>query len=303
VNDYNSCSVQPQNGFPGGGCPKYGDYNGNACSQGAAYSAWASATAPTGVTAGPGINVFFASMRPLFIVPICVKDPWVCYGEPNPWPPDPWISIIDNIWEGEIQQINAEQNTIVVQVSQMYLPQIAGGNIRGTITATFRYASELSVGERLVFLASSQAAAGAVGTEIVGLIAPGSVQDLPAKIADASERVRTNKLRQRAEKASLVVSGEVVRVEPHRSEDGAEALAATVQIAKVLKGKHDDKTVRIVFPKDVEARWVGVPHFAVGDKGVWLLKREGLEREYRAPSFEDFLVPSQESAVEKALRP
>ena len=34
-----------------GGCPKYGDYNGNACMAGRLYAAWASATSPVGVPA------------------------------------------------------------------------------------------------------------------------------------------------------------------------------------------------------------------------------------------------------------
>jgi hypothetical protein len=43
----------------GGGCPKYGDYNGNACAGGRLFMAWASATAPTGVTpASTGIDTF-----------------------------------------------------------------------------------------------------------------------------------------------------------------------------------------------------------------------------------------------------
>lgn len=89
IGDSEGCSVQPQNaGFcrnplpgtvsslnrcdfstgvcppgetcrTGGGFPKFGDYNGIACGSGRIYSAWASATAPTGVTAsGPGINVY-----------------------------------------------------------------------------------------------------------------------------------------------------------------------------------------------------------------------------------------------------
>jgi hypothetical protein len=41
-----------------GGCPKYGDYNGNACAAGRAYMAWASATAPPGLPAVTGINIF-----------------------------------------------------------------------------------------------------------------------------------------------------------------------------------------------------------------------------------------------------
>ena len=42
----------------GGGCPRYGDYNGNACAGGRLFMAWASATAPTGVPPGAGIDTF-----------------------------------------------------------------------------------------------------------------------------------------------------------------------------------------------------------------------------------------------------
>jgi hypothetical protein len=42
----------------GGGCPKYGDYNGNACAGGRLFMAWASATPPAGVAAGAGIDTF-----------------------------------------------------------------------------------------------------------------------------------------------------------------------------------------------------------------------------------------------------
>ncbi len=44
----------------GGGCPKYGDYNGNACAAGRLLTAWASATPPPGITPSGGIDVFFA---------------------------------------------------------------------------------------------------------------------------------------------------------------------------------------------------------------------------------------------------
>jgi hypothetical protein len=41
----------------GGGIPKYGDYNGNACAQGHLYAVWASATPARAVN--PGIDLFF----------------------------------------------------------------------------------------------------------------------------------------------------------------------------------------------------------------------------------------------------
>ncbi len=46
-------------------CPKYGDYNGNACARDLVYIGWASATAPPGVTPpGGGINVFVEALQP-----------------------------------------------------------------------------------------------------------------------------------------------------------------------------------------------------------------------------------------------
>jgi len=44
----------------GGGCPKYGDYNGNACVAGRLLTAWASATPPPAIASSGAIDVFFA---------------------------------------------------------------------------------------------------------------------------------------------------------------------------------------------------------------------------------------------------
>jgi hypothetical protein len=41
----------------GGGCPKYGDYNGNACMLGRLYTGWASATPPPGVASSGSIDI------------------------------------------------------------------------------------------------------------------------------------------------------------------------------------------------------------------------------------------------------
>jgi hypothetical protein len=42
----------------GGGCPKYGDYNGIACAGDYVVAAWTSATTPVGGPAGAGLRVF-----------------------------------------------------------------------------------------------------------------------------------------------------------------------------------------------------------------------------------------------------
>jgi hypothetical protein len=52
----------------GNGCPKYGDYNGNACTARRLFAAWASATSPPGITPpSTTIDIFFSSR--------CVVDP------------------------------------------------------------------------------------------------------------------------------------------------------------------------------------------------------------------------------------
>jgi hypothetical protein len=83
--DSESCSVQPQNGgrcsgsgtpcdfstpacplgetcINGRGCPKYGDYNGNAAGAGRLYTAWSSATPPANVGGPSGAIRVYASV-------------------------------------------------------------------------------------------------------------------------------------------------------------------------------------------------------------------------------------------------
>jgi hypothetical protein len=62
----------------GGGIPKYGDYNGNACAQGHLYAVWASAT-PARAT-NPGIDLFFKVRD--FVTPIAA-----CKNVPTPTSP------------------------------------------------------------------------------------------------------------------------------------------------------------------------------------------------------------------------
>jgi hypothetical protein len=61
-----ACMVAPT---PGGGCPKYGDYNGNACAAGRIYAAWASATAPPGLPRVNQITNFSTSTDAVALLP------------------------------------------------------------------------------------------------------------------------------------------------------------------------------------------------------------------------------------------
>ena len=113
--DSESCSVQPQlagrcllgggggSGTPcdfsaggcaagetcqtGGGIPKYGDYNGNACAVGRLYTIWPSATRAAGLGASNGIETYFSAnivcCSPQIQIPGPVVFPNSCAGD-NP---------------------------------------------------------------------------------------------------------------------------------------------------------------------------------------------------------------------------
>ncbi|MFI5394110.1 MAG: COG1361 S-layer family protein [Candidatus Binatia bacterium] len=59
--DYSDGCSGGETCFGGGGCPKYGDYNGNACAAGRVFTVWASAVPPAGITASGNIDVFLDS--------------------------------------------------------------------------------------------------------------------------------------------------------------------------------------------------------------------------------------------------
>ena len=73
--------------LPGGGCPKYGDYSGVACTGGKLFAAWASAASPPGVPpaapARPGVLFDVVNLdvqMPVITVPGAVTLPGACVG-------------------------------------------------------------------------------------------------------------------------------------------------------------------------------------------------------------------------------
>src|SRR5882762_4263002 len=73
-----NCPIAGETCSTGGGCPKYGDYNGNACIAGRLFAAWASATSPPGVATVAGISLFSTSVT--IPPPTCAPGLTSCSG-------------------------------------------------------------------------------------------------------------------------------------------------------------------------------------------------------------------------------
>ena len=97
-----SCSTR-------GGCPKYGDYNGNACTAGRLFAAWASGTPP--VPFSGNINIFFAVKLvsgPQIQLPGNVTFPDTCVGSSNTTTLNVCNTGVDNLEVTSISSSNTQ---------------------------------------------------------------------------------------------------------------------------------------------------------------------------------------------------
>ena len=186
----------------GGGTPKYGDYNGNACTAGRLYSIWPSATTPPPVI-GPagGVRLFFAPLvvaaaqiqvpGPIVFPDTCVgtsslETANVCNTGTNPLHIDPITS--------------SDPEFAVIPPSSGYAVTIAPGacfpfevrftpSSSGNKSTTLTIPSDDSVSPTVALAASGTATATALTTMIAdsgdfGTVTPGGLRDQPLVIAN-----------------------------------------------------------------------------------------------------------------------
>lgn len=103
----------------------------------------------------------------------------------------------------------------------------------------------------------------------------------PASSAPKAERALANNptLIERVRMAELVVLGDVADVKPagstpHVSEHAAAWYDALVRVERVYVGSSPDEAITIRFPQSSDVRWHDAPRFQVGDRGVFLLRRD-----------------------------
>ena len=133
--DFNTCSV-PTPGSNGSGCPKYGDYNGNACAGGNIVVAWASATSPQGVAPGTGLRVFGSNFSVAAISP----HPEIFLDASNEVPGRPPRTLVSvsgqNFTPGGLVQIR-----MTLGPPGGTKPQVAGGFVRADQDGFFNWGS------------------------------------------------------------------------------------------------------------------------------------------------------------------
>lgn len=116
-----------------------------------------------------------------------------------------------------------------------------------------------------------------------------SVEVRALSVKPASDTAKSNRaaasdpaLVRRVKTAALVVLGNVTEVRPagatlHISEHAAVWYDALVRVERVYAGSSPGDAITIRFPESSDVQWHDAPRFQVGDRGVFLLRRDAPE--------------------------
>src|SRR5215471_7668404 len=199
------------------------------------------------------------------------------------------------VFEGTVKQLSAsnvsavpaDNRTVIVQVDHVrQAPRSLAGLAGKELTVRTADNEKLQDGEKGVFFADSLVFGEQLAVQSLGHD-PVAPHEAKAAIAGATPVVQ--KLRQRMDMASSVVSGQVKEVRPSAvpevkgaslrgasmpsapiSEHAPIWQEAVIQVSAVHKGAKQ-KQVVVRFPASTDVKWRRAPKFKKGQKGTWFL--------------------------------
>jgi hypothetical protein len=148
-------------------------------------------------------------------------------------------------------------------------------------------------------------------TEVGNTDPPSRFASLQEEVEGVRRQVQERLLRERIQRAELIVRGVVQKIsrlpdQRDASEHAPDWYAAEIKIDEVLKGRHTGETVTILFPQSDDVMWYRAPKFTDSTRGVWLLKTEtlaGRKMDYRsALTQEDFFPQQNEAQILRLLK-
>ena len=240
----------------------------------------------------------------------------------------------DLVFRGTVEQVTAsteaavppDDTTAVVRVQQvLHAPDVFAGLAGQKVTVRLRQPGSLTVGQEAVFFAEGLLFG---DTLVVAEIDHHPVEDSPealvARVQDARSTQNDSELRERVNRADVIVHGRVADVRapatgrlateptPGRpiSEHDPHWMEAVVTVERALKGELAGDEAVVIFPASPDVAWVDAPKLRPGQEGVFLLHRQdrapqlaALARAdaYVAPSVRDVLAVDQVERLENLV--
>lgn len=104
---------------------------------------------------------------------------------------------------------------------------------------------------------------------------PGAAREM---LANAEKKAQTQALKDELAGASLVITGQVIRVlgvpdHAYVSEHDPQWQDAAIQVSSVEKGASPSQTIHVLFPTSRDVAWANAPRFREGQRGIWILHK------------------------------
>lgn len=196
-------------------------------------------------------------------------------------------------------------------------PPLLNGFADKEITVLFKEPSAVRAGTPAIIFATSWLYGESLGVIEVATMERAGVTR--SEIDAAYGRLADERLMERIARAELVVAGKVVKTEPAPeqirrrmpiTEHAPLWWIAEIEITEVAKGPRGEKRVSIFFASSEDVFWHDSPKFAVGDKGIWILRRDQQERGWprmRVPGLTalhplDFQPPERRELIRRLIQ-
>jgi len=176
--------------------------------------------------------------------------------------------------------IPANENLAIAKVESGLRVDPGLGDIKGMeITMAMQKPNSLALNKEAIFFTNAWIHGDGISvTEVAHL----EIDDKENIIGDSNnileviKRLPETYLKERIQEASLIVSGEILRitkVENQRLDRDAPIWAkASVRVEDILKGKVAGNEFDLFFPTSIARRWYNSPRFTIRQRGIFLIQ-------------------------------
>lgn len=159
--------------------------------------------------------------------------------------------------------------------------------LKDQITVKFQNIDKVRKGQVIivygnVWLTNESIAVTEIAHEVIGEnnLTPDNYKE---EMKKSQQRATMQKIKNKAAKSELVISGTVLGIKkmqvdyPAESEHNPEWVLAEIKVGESMKGdKGPGSVVTIAFPGSQDVMWFNSPRFKEGSNGIWFLSRENL---------------------------
>jgi hypothetical protein len=192
-----------------------------------------------------------------------------------------FVGVVRATQASAMPEVQADASTAIVDIEAVLVAPPAFQSRRGAVTLNLKEVPALEAGARRAFYCTAWKLGSGLALHCLGHRAPAPAARRLAgtPLAEASVNRHGADMRTRVEAADLVVTGEVVSIQPgppHAgpiSEHDPHWQHALLRVSSAVRGRKPSRPVVLAFPGSADVVWKDVPRPQVAQQGVWLLRR------------------------------